>query len=218
MPEARGPSATTSPAISCPIVNGRCTPRDSSEIRRSPPKSKYPSQIWTSLIENVIVGENAAIHPSCSQAGYILGVHFVVDALRRVIPAPGDAGFEIDDPRLWCCAAQLVESIAPDIGKIGRRRDRTVHPFCQLDITPGGADVGLLETRIAGMRQDLVDAASDHHVAAKKQGEALRHRINVAPPLSDTPTAPRLHAADLEILDGVTQLREAFLQIVGEKR
>src|SRR5215469_5253490 len=47
--DACGPSATTSPATSCPIVNGRCTPRDSSEICRSPPKSKYPSQIWTSL-------------------------------------------------------------------------------------------------------------------------------------------------------------------------
>src|SRR6202040_3140951 len=43
------PQRCHSPAISCPIVNGRCTPRDSSEIRRSSPKSKYPSQIWTSL-------------------------------------------------------------------------------------------------------------------------------------------------------------------------
>src|SRR6516225_9279508 len=49
MPEACGPSAATSPAISCPIVNGRRTPRDSSEICCPPPKSKNPSQIWTSL-------------------------------------------------------------------------------------------------------------------------------------------------------------------------
>src|SRR6516162_1593179 len=61
-------------------------------------------------------------------------------------------------------------------------------------------------------------AASEHHVAAKKQGYALRHRLCVPRPLADKLRVLRLHAADLEIFDRVTQLREAFLQIVGQER
>jgi hypothetical protein len=82
----------------------------------------------------------------------------------------GDAGFEIDDPRLRRCAAQLVESVAPDIGEIDRCRDWAAYPLRQLEILLSGPDMELFETRIAGVRQDLVDAVSEHYVAAKKQG------------------------------------------------
>ena len=168
--------------------------------------------------KNMVVGENATIHFRRSQAADVFGVHFVVDALWRVIPVLGGAGFEIDDPRLRCCAAQLVESVAPDIRKVDRCRDRAVNPLSQLDIRLRGADIELAKKRIARMRQDVIDAASEHHVAAKKQRYAFRHRVSVPRPFADKARALRLHAADLEIFDRVTQLREPFLQIVGQQR
>src|SRR5215469_14139996 len=90
-PEACGPSAATSPAISCPIVNGRCTPRDSSEMRRSPPKSKYPSQMWTSLWQTPAASTRSnTSSPWGSGSGY----------------SRASSGF----PHSMICIARMIES------------------------------------------------------------------------------------------------------------
>src|SRR5579875_2288894 len=115
-------------------------------------------------IEHVIVRQRAAIDAGRGQAGDVARVHLVVDAFGRVIPTRGDAGFEIDDPRIRRQAPPLGERIAPDIGVIRRLRDRAVHALGERDVGPRRAHIGFAQGGIAGMREDLIDAAPEHHV------------------------------------------------------
>jgi hypothetical protein len=66
-------------------------------------------------------------------------------------------------------ALQLFERITPNIGGAYRPWDRSSGGVRELDIALGRADVVLGQVRCARLREDLVDTAAGHDVAAKKQ-------------------------------------------------
>src|SRR6185369_5746488 len=86
---------------------------------------------------------------------------------------PSDAGFQIHYPGIRFGVVHRGERVAPGPGEVDRARNRSVHRLGQRDVFVGILDVKLGKGRIARMRQDLVDAATHHHVAAEKE----HHRV-----------------------------------------
>jgi hypothetical protein len=126
----------------------------------------------------VIVGEDAYVDTSGSEAIEVPRVHPVVDAFPRPeVVACGDARFEVDDAGIRRNAFQLFERIAPDV----RRRDTTryspVRFFSQLHVITRVPNVRLLDARRRWVRQDLIDAAPRHHVATQEQRHDIRFSV-----------------------------------------
>ena len=117
-------------------------------------------------IQYVIVGEDTAIEVGDRQARNIRRVHSIVDALAGPrIPTYRDGGFEIDDPCVRSCAVELRQRVAPDVREIDWPWDRTGRALRQCDIVVRRMHVALKKTRVAGMRQDLIDTAARHDIA-----------------------------------------------------
>jgi len=119
----------------------------------------------------VIVGEDAAVDAGHSDEGNVVWVHAIVDASAAcVVVAPRNAGLEVYESRVGPRPRELVERIAPDVGKIDRTGDRAVGPLGQVHVGLGTPDVILVDVRIiAGVREHLVDTPAGHHVAAEEK-------------------------------------------------
>lgn len=75
--------------------------------------------------------------------------------------------------RQWKMA--LGERVAPDIGEIDWPRDRAVQLLGKCHIIFRRADVPFIKNGLAGIWQDLIDAATEHNVAAQEQGGEPGH-------------------------------------------
>jgi hypothetical protein len=81
--------------------------------------------------------------------------------------------------RQWKMA--LGERVAPDIGEIDWPRDRAVQLLGKCHITFRRANVPFIKNGLAGIWQDLIDAATEHNVAAQEQGGDPGHSKTVVP-------------------------------------
>jgi hypothetical protein len=114
----------------------------------------------------MIVGQDTAIDLRRAQAGRVGGMHAIVDALVRPVRAACHRRFQIDDAQRRLPLLPRGQRGAPDIVETDRLRHGAVDSRGQLHITQRGMHAGLMQDGIAGMRQDLVDAAPGHHIAA----------------------------------------------------
>ncbi|MDT4844058.1 hypothetical protein FQZ97_779990 [compost metagenome] len=121
----------------------------------------------------MVVGQYAAIDARREDGREVRRIHAVVDALGFRPAAPGHGGFQVDQAYLGAAPLQILQRIAPDIGVIDRAGQGAVQPLGQPHIAAGILEVGLVQPRVAGMRQHRVYAACGHHVAGEKQLEAL---------------------------------------------
>ena len=140
-------------------------------------------------IEHVVVRQRAGIGPDRGQARNITRTHPVVNSLaRREVPAPGDAGLQVDHPDIRRGILQHRQGIPPGPGKARRPRDPAMGPLRQADVRPRIGGVSLPQFRIARVRQNLVHAAASHHITAQEQGQqTIAHLTHPARP----PAAPR---------------------------
>src|SRR4029077_1165894 len=88
-------------------------------------------------VKDMIVGEDAAIHPSCRQTPDVLWVHFIVDAFVGNVPARRDARLEIDDPRMRRSTLHCRKRVAPHVSLVDRPWNRTVRAFGEFDVISG---------------------------------------------------------------------------------
>ena len=68
---------------------------------------------------------------------------------------------------------QKPQRIAPDVTKIDWRADGPARALREMHVSVRVLDIGLVERRLAGMRQDLVDAPTCHHITGEEQLEML---------------------------------------------
>ena len=80
-----------------------------------------------------------------------------------------DGGLEVDDPDRRRDLIEHGQCLAPDGVETDRTQDLSALPFGKSDVVSCVHDRGLVQRRIAGIRQDLIDAATRHHVSAQKQ-------------------------------------------------
>jgi hypothetical protein len=70
------------------------------------------------------------------------------------------------------------DGVSPRPPGIDRFGDRTVGLFGERNVGAGVVDDRLVQRGIAGMSKYLVDAATGHHIAAQKDGQAVhRHAL-----------------------------------------
>ena len=135
-------------------------------------------------VQHVIVGEHAAFDARRGETGHVGRVHAVVDALARPgLLAGGDGGLQIDDARRRLRPRDLLQRVAPDVGVVHRPCDGAVGALGDLHVAERGAHVGFVEVRLARVREDLIDAAAGHHVAAQEQ----RHGVHGRPASNASP-------------------------------
>ena len=88
-------------------------------------------------VEHVIVRQYPAIDPSRGEAGGIVGMHPVVDALWAIPVAGGDGGLEIDDTRGHRLLGQDKQRVTPDVVRSNPAGDRTIHFLRELKVGDG---------------------------------------------------------------------------------
>jgi len=88
-----------------------------------------------------------------------------------VAVADRDGRFQIDDARIRHDPLQLRQCIAPRVVESHGPLDRAIPALGQPDVVARIPNIGFVQPWIARMRQDLVDAAPGHHVAAQEQGQ-----------------------------------------------
>src|SRR5262249_22670151 len=74
----------------------------------------------------------------------------------------------VDDSHLRPGGVHLYERVSPDVVEAYRPWDRAVSDLGELRVFARIADIRLVQRRVAGMRQDLINTPSRHHVAAKE--------------------------------------------------
>ncbi len=67
------------------------------------------------------------------------------------------------------------QRVTPHVGRIDVPWDPTASFLGQMHIVQCGTDIRLMELRLTGMRQNLVDAPAKHHVCRQKQAH-VGHR------------------------------------------
>lgn len=98
----------------------------------------------------------------------------------------------------WASVSRAWMASAPCRAILGRRsprpaegdwpRDLAIGAFRRVDIGPRVTGVSFPQFRVAGLRQNLVDAAARHHVTAQEQGhQAIAHLIHSPRPSSQAP-------------------------------
>lgn len=122
----------------------------------------------------MVVGEDAAVDFRCSKAGEVGRIHPVADALWLRPVRSGNGRLEIDDADIWPAERKLPERVAPDVSEGGRAPNRPIPAFGQRDVIQSRANVRLHEPRRAGMRQDLIDPSTKHHVATQHNSHLAR--------------------------------------------
>ena len=84
-------------------------------------------QTGAAPVEDMVVGQGAAVVVGCGEAADIFRVHPVVDPfVRPEIAAGRHTGFQVDDPQVGRDARPLRQRIAPHVGEFRRPRDRAV--------------------------------------------------------------------------------------------
>jgi len=116
----------------------------------------------------MVVGKNAAVDARRGEAAGVFGTHAIIDSFRLKRLAAGDAGFEIEDARMRLSSAPLVESLAPNVGKIHGPRYGAVCAFGKTQVVERRLHIALVKNGGAGVRQHLIYAAPRHDVAAEK--------------------------------------------------
>jgi len=125
-------------------------------------------------VQHMVVGQHAAVELGRREARQVVRMHAVLDALAGPgLAAGGDGGFQVDDAEVRLMAIQFRQRIAPGIGIVHRQRQRAEALLGQGHIVARRFQISLVDARVGRMRQDLVDAAPAHDVAAEKQGEGL---------------------------------------------
>jgi len=139
-------------------------------------------QPHTAEIEHMVVGQRACVWPRHGQSGQVFRAHPLVHRLvRREVSAPGDAGFQVDNPGIRRHAVEYVQRIPPGPGETGRPRDRPIGTFGQADAGSRVTGTAFPQFRVAGARQYLVHAAAQHHITAEEQGhQPIGHIIHCA--------------------------------------
>ena len=89
-------------------------------------------------IENVVIGQHAAVKGGSSQATSVFRTHPIVDALRIISVAARNAGFEIDDACVRLHAAPFFHGRTPNISEIQGPENRAVRSLCQPQISDSG--------------------------------------------------------------------------------
>ncbi|MNN28211.1 hypothetical protein D3C81_1417720 [compost metagenome] len=140
-------------------------------------------------VQHVVVGQGAAVDPGGAQQREVLRGHAVVDALGLRPAVAGHRAFQVDQAYLWLAALQLAEGVAPDVGEVHRSLDGTAALLGQHHVVAGVVHVVFVQPRIAGVRQDLVDATGRHDIAEEEQAERVFHAGHGCLPCGGKPAA-----------------------------
>jgi len=128
-------------------------------------------------VEDMVVREAAAVDARRGDAVDVARMHAVVDLLvAPVVLAGSDARLEIDDAQIYAGTIEFCQRIAPDVIGLYRPWDLTVETLGEFHVAAGVFDVGFMQRGIVGMRQDLIDPAARHYVAAEEKADPLRLR------------------------------------------
>ena len=126
-------------------------------------------------VEDMIVREAAAVDACAGDAVDVARMHAVVDLLvAPVVLAGSDARLEIDDAQIHAGTIEFRQRIAPNVIELHRPPDRAVDTLGEFYVGAGVADTGFAQRGIVGMRQDLIDPAARHHVAAEEKADRVR--------------------------------------------
>ena len=97
-------------------------------------------------------------------------VHPVVDSLAfGVLVACCDACLQIDDPGVATSGIEQRQRVAPWPRPIRRMRNRPVRPRRQIDVRSRVTHYPFVQHWISRMRKDLIDPATEHHIAAQEE-------------------------------------------------
>ncbi len=100
-------------------------------------------------VEDVVVGQHAAVDLRRGECGHVLGVHAVVDALAlQAMIARRHAGLEVDDPGIRGHPVQFGQRISPHVRPLDATWHRAALPFGELHVVPGRAHMRLEEPRV----------------------------------------------------------------------
>ena len=111
--------------------------------------------------------------PAAMRRVGVLRAHSIVDAFRRKVFTARNGCFKIDDARIRPPTVQFVERRAPHVGRGDRPRDWAIGVLREAHIIQCRVDIVLMQSRIARIRQYLIDAAAEHDVAAQKKPHRL---------------------------------------------
>ena len=133
----------------------RCGCRPAAACRRVCVRPSRPqSSTW-------LLARPQASMRAARQAGDVGRVHAVVHALVGPgLAAAGDGGLQIDQAQFGLAPLDLGQRLAPDVVGRHRRRHRAVFGLGQAHVVARIAHQGFVQRRVAGVRLDLVDAAS----------------------------------------------------------
>jgi hypothetical protein len=128
-------------------------------------------------VEDMVVREAATVDARRGYAVDVARMHAVVDLLfAPVVLAGSDARLEIDDAQIHAGTIEFCQRIAPDVIELHRGRDRAVDTLGAFHVGAGVTDVWFVQRGIGRMRQDLIDSAARHHVAAEEKTDQVRLR------------------------------------------
>jgi hypothetical protein len=126
------------------------------------------------VVQHMVVGQGADVRTCGGQGGQVGRVHPVVDLFgRRDLVVPRDGGLQVEDPGVGRRRGEHVQRVAPGPGEVDRLGNHAVRRLGQLHIGAGVLDVRLRQLRIAGVRKDLVDSATEHHIAGQEQRDEV---------------------------------------------
>ena len=93
-----------------------------------------------------------------------------MNLLSQPVPlAAGDARFQVDDARVNPGRRDLPKRVSPDILVVDPARNGTVAFLGNLHVTLSVQAVRLMKPRQTRRRQDLINPAPRHHVAAQEK-------------------------------------------------
>src|SRR5881394_1141645 len=118
----------------------------------------------------MIVRQSACVDFCRPEAAKVLRVHAVMNSFYRPGRfSRGNGGLQICDSQIDPGAFQFAQRIAPDVIGAQWARYRSVGFLSKSDILARIAHMRLVQDWIYRMRQRLINAASGHHVATKKE-------------------------------------------------
>src|ERR1019366_5836864 len=116
----------------------------------------------------MVVGKHAAVDSGGGETIRVLRAYSVIYAFRRKVLTARDGCFEIDDARIRLSTVQLVEGRAPNVRRNDRPRDCTICLLGETHIVRCRVNIALVDCGVAWARQQMIDAPSEHDVAASK--------------------------------------------------
>ncbi len=142
-------------------------------------------------VERVVVRQRARAGPGRGHAGKVTRAHPVVNGpARREGAAAGDARLQVDHPHIGGEIIEYPQGIPPGPGEAGRPRNRATGPLRQADVRPRVARVPLPQFQVPRVRENLVDAAASHHIAAQEHGhQPVAHIDHSARPPAQGPAS-----------------------------